>query len=79
MPTEAPLRHSLEFLRIDPFAGRAAEHELFRPDSKSRDGAEVLHGVAAAAANDGRAPVRYQRRALDDGSWGLAVRHTLLR
>src|SRR6202035_1802394 len=53
VPTEAPLRHPLEFPCIHPFAGRAAEHELFRPNSKSWDGAEVLHGVAAGAANNG--------------------------
>ena len=32
LPTESPLRHPL--LCIDPFAGRADEHELFPTHSK---------------------------------------------
>jgi hypothetical protein len=35
VPTEAPLRYPLDFLCTDAFAGRAEEHELFRPNSKS--------------------------------------------
>jgi hypothetical protein len=34
VPTEAPLRHPLNFLCIDRFAGRANEDELFRAHSK---------------------------------------------
>jgi hypothetical protein len=35
VPTEAALRRPLDLLGIDPLAGRAAEHELFRPNAKS--------------------------------------------
>src|SRR6202035_1071517 len=77
VPTKAPLRRPPDFPRIDPFAGRAAEHELFRPHSKCWNGAEVLHGVAAGTAHDGRPAVRNQGRALDGR--GLVIRHALLR
>src|SRR5277367_3612348 len=58
MPTEAPLRHPLSFLCIDPLAERADEDEPSRTHSKFCDRAKVLHGVAAGEAHYGRPPRR---------------------
>jgi hypothetical protein len=55
------------FLCVESFAGRANEDERFPARSKFRDCAEVLHGVAAREAHQGRRVTRYWGRAFDGG------------